>query len=217
MSSKKEKICQLMIVGYSRSISSTYGLIIPSEIVSIIFMFYFIKPFNIKYGTQIKVEGNTITNICNQKLFTYKNTTVINDWMDPDSYTNPIHTIKMGIIKQFSGAIIIVIVEQDYDSQLSMNFIKGYAFSFYRHGEIYYSWHQVAQLDDYNVGDIISLTLNLKLLSLSYNIFNDGDIEFKEEGVLLPAGAIPKTKYKWAVGINTKGDCVEIVDVYSNK
>ena len=101
-----------------------------------------------------------------------------------------------------------------------MNFIKGYAFSFYSYcdsGEIYYKWHEVAKLGDYNVGDIISFTLNLKLLSLSYTIFNYGDIEFKKEGVLLKAGKISKTKYKWAVGINNRGDCVEIVDVHSKK
>ena len=60
-----ERECQLITDGYTRHVSSKYDLMIPTEIFSIIFMFYYMELFDMEYGDQIKVNeyDNVITNI----------------------------------------------------------------------------------------------------------------------------------------------------------
>ena len=100
MSAQRKQRYQLLIDEYSMTTCTKYDLDIPTEIIYIIFMFYSIKEFNIEYGKRIKIKANMITNICDDYYIAYKNITVTNDWMNPDSYTNHIHTIKIKITKQ---------------------------------------------------------------------------------------------------------------------
>ena len=217
MSTESEKKCELTIDGYIRRGTNEYDINMPSEIVSIIFMFYFIKEFNIEYGKGIEVKENKITNIGDDPRPEFMNTTVIGDWMDPLNYgRNHIHTIKIKTIKHFADQIAIGIVEKEYNLKDSMDVCKGYAFCLWDDGEILYNAMEIATVNDYSIGDIVCLTLNLKSLSLSYSIFKSGDIESKQQGILLKAGEVSEKKYKWGVGIDTKGDCVEIMDVYSS-
>ena len=221
MSGEREKKYRLISDGYTRKISKKYQLDVPSEIISIIFMFYFIKIFNIKHGSRIKVEGNIITNISDDKYMASLNTTVIEEWMDCNSYTSNIHTIKIKTIKP-PLRIFIGIVSVPYNLEWSMIVkYKGhdqYAFAFYRYGSTYYG--TIARTNGnkitLNEKDTVSLTLNLKLLSLSYSIFSDGHNVPKKQGILLKAGEIRKAKYKWAVKLDRTGDSVEVIDVYPN-
>ena len=114
---EREKKYQLITYGHIRNVCKAYDLNVPTEIVSIIFMFYFMKIFNIEHGQNIKVEENTITNIQENAFFGLLNTTVIDDWMDPN--LNHIHTIKIKMVKQ-SGFITMGIVEQGYDVETSV-------------------------------------------------------------------------------------------------
>ena len=215
MSTQREKTYQLITDGYMRDTCKEYNLDIPSEIVSIVFIFYFIKAFDIEYGELIKVENNKITNICDKPFGAFMNTTVIGDWMhsDADADTDHVHTIKLKIIN-LSLAFSIGILLEGYNLEYPMTWLKGQTLCV-SESLITYKMNVIAKLDKYNTGDIISFTLNLKLLSLSYSICNEADIVPKQEGILLTAGTISKAKYKWAVLLDHQGDCVEIIDVYS--
>ena len=54
MNVKMERECQLITDGYTKDVSSKYDLMIPPEIFSIIFMFYYMELFYIEYGDQMK-------------------------------------------------------------------------------------------------------------------------------------------------------------------
>ena len=160
-----------------RNISDNDNLEIPSEIVSIIFMFYFIKLFNIEYGKEIKVKENIIKNAYYYGYNTYSNTTVIGDWMNPnsDNNNNHVYTIKVKIIKK-SGLIIIGIVDQTYNLYKLTTQLQGYSFA--SNGEFQKMRHLKGLADKYKKGDIVSLTLDIKALSLSYSIIKNVHLEF---------------------------------------
>ena len=78
--------------------------------------------------------------------------------------------------------------------------------------------------DAFEKDDIVSLTLDLNQLSLSYDITRDTDTctcsekeEKKQEnkhGILIKAGELKKLKYKWAFALYQSGLSVTILDVY---
>ena len=131
--------------------------------------------------------------------------------MDPDSDIDFIHTITIKIIKQ-TYSIGIGIVEAGYNLETLIQFCKGYCF--FNNGNVCKKVTVLRKADEYTTGDIVSLTLNLKSLSLSYNIIKNNDNEIKK-GMLVQEGQILKRKYKWAVAISSKDDCVEIIDIYA--
>ena len=197
--------------GYMKNISKKYNLDIPSEIVSLIFMFYFIKAFNIEHGGKIKIEHNVITNI-DETFLAFIYTTVIVQCMIPDGDINHIHSIKVRIIK-LSSNIQIGIVPNGYALENAIATNKGYSFK--RDGICVHRYYIQRMVDEYITGDIVSLTLNLKEMSLSYKIINRKNKDnVTKEGIVFEAGEIDKTEYKWAIVIDRKDDCVEIIDVY---
>ena len=166
---------------------------IPTEIISVIFMFYFIKQFNIEYGQKIQVEGNTLTNI----TYSYLNTSVIDDWMDPYFEINHIHTIKIKIIKHLRSKMVIGMVGPRYNLNTPISYSNLYYFNIFKDGGLYRNGIQIAKVNDYSAGYLVALTLNLKLLCLSYSIYkNDNEVEPEKKGFLLNEGQITKDKYK---------------------
>ena len=219
MSTRRQQKYQLICDGYTRNASTKNNLDIPSEITTLIFMFYFITTFDIEHAKLIKVENNKITNIHDRSdrgFGAFMNTAVIDDWMHSNSDTDHIHTIILKIIKHSLG-LGIGIVEEGYNFEYPLAFSEGIAFYFFNDGIIRYKMNEIAKIDEYKMGDVVSLTLNLKSLSISYSIFNDGDIKPRQIGILLKPGEIPKTKYKWGIELDSSGDCVEIIDLYSYK
>ena len=215
MSTERQKQYQLITDGYTRAKSKQYDIDIPSEIVTLIFTFYFIRIFHIEHGKKIQVTDNVITNI-DSTYAACLNTSVIDEWMDPHSFNNNgyyIHTMKVKIIKQ-TGFIIVGIVDQNHDLNDAIIAQQGY--SLVSDGGYYKCTSLKGNADGYSTGDVVSLMLNIKALSLSYSIIKNGDTEEKK-GLLFKAGEINKTKYKWAVGIYDKPDSVEIIDIYSTK
>ena len=199
----------MVTAGYVRNISDNFNLDIPSDIVSIIFMFYFMKLFNIEYGNRIRVKENMIRNVNYRSLnCPYLNTTVIGNWMNPNSDNHHTYTIKVKIRKK-TGGMIIGIVAQRYDLYGLIRNLQGYSFAC--NGTYYNRRTYKGRTDKYDAGDIVSLTLNIKALSLSYSILKNEE-NAARTGILFKAGEIYETKYKWAVGIFLAGDSVEIID-----
>ena len=217
MSTEREKKYHLITDQYAMKICKQYDLNMPAEIIAIIFMFYFIKEINIEHGDRIKVEGNKVTNINYNQWTACLNKSVIDDWMDPYFDINHIHTIKIKIIKHLSSEMVIGIVGPGYNLNTPISYSNLYKLRWFKDGEFYRNSIQIAKVDDYSAGWIIALTLNLELLSLSYSIYgNNEDNKPQKEGILISKGQITKGKYKWAVEIDGKDDCVEIIDIYSN-
>ena len=164
MSTERKQRYELMTCGYIRSKSKQYCLDIPSDIVSIIFMFYFIKVFNIEYGKRIKCEDNFITNISDSMAACF-NTTVIDGWMVPDSGGDFIFTLRVKIVKQ-TDTIVIGIVQQGYklDDSLLV-FHKSYGFA--NDGNYFHSLSLKGTADAYRANLIRGLvSLNYRLVSL---------------------------------------------------
>ena len=197
---------------YVRQNANEWDLDIPSDIALTIFMFYYIKMFDIEYGKKINRKDNTITNIDDSVWNPFGNTSVIGDWMDPDVDNNYIHTIKIKIIKK-TDEIGIGIVKQEYDMEEVILFNEGYAF--FDNGTYYKTGLIEGAVDGYSTGQIVLLKLNLKELSLSYEIIDDINGTESKKGILYESGTIDKTKYKWAVSVCKPHDCVEIIDVHS--
>ena len=209
MSTQRKRQCTLITDRYVRQNAEKWDLDIPSDIVLIIFMFYYIKMFEIEYGNKIIREDNTITNI----IDSYRNTSLIGDWMDPGADNNCIHTFKVKIVKN-TGVIGIGIVKPGYNMEEAIIYLKGYAY--FNDGHYYKNGLGSGKADDYSTGCIVSLTLNLNALSLSYDIIDKENVVESKKGVLYKSGKIDTCKYKWAVSIYQQHDCVEIIDVYSN-
>ena len=208
MSSEREKKCQQLVDGYIRNLCKEYELDIPSEIVSFIFMFYFIKLFNIQHGCKIKVEDNTIINIADG-WNAWLNTTVIGEFMN--AHSDDIHTIKLQIMKQ-TASMAIGIFHGAYFVEQPIKTSQGVAY--FNNGKIY---HDLIfdTADEYGTGDIVSVTVNFKSLCLSYSVIKKNQTEEKKE-ILLDVGEIAADyKYQWAVQIDTKDDCIQIIDICS--
>ena len=215
MSSERERKYQLITDAYTRKKCMEYQLGIPSEIVAIIFMFYFIKVFDIEYGEEVQVQDNILTNIGTESPWGFAlalDTSVIGNWMVPESDNGHVYTIKVKIIR-VQSEIGIGIVREGYT--MSNCIVWPTHYTYVNDGEYYDGWSEKGTADKYGAGDIVSLTLNLQSSSLSYDIVNDTD-DTSEHGILFKEGEIDKVKYKWAVGMYNEDDCVEIIDVYSN-
>ena len=208
MSKQRKRKFQMITDGYIKNASKNYDLDIPSEIMSLIFMFHFIKEFIIEYGKKIQIEDNVITNI-DMSSDQHSNTTIIDDWMDPDSDIDHIHTIKVKILRR-TDSILIGIVYRGYKLEDTIISSEGYCFS--SDGLCYHGISCRKKDDTYSTGDIVSLTFNVKSLLLSYKIAKKEDNEIKG-GIVFDSSRIYKTKYKWAIGIFEHNDSVEIIDI----
>ena len=81
-----------IVKGYLRMDSIIRHLNIPSDIASLIFMFYHFRIFHFEYSNyDIEIKENTIKNKSDSSL----NTVLIGPWMTPESKQN--HTIKVRI------------------------------------------------------------------------------------------------------------------------
>ena len=211
MSTERKKKCQILIDGYIKNASKKYDLVMPSEIVTLIFMFHFIKVFDIEHGKKIKSEDNIIANI-DESSYAFMNVSVIDEWMVPDCDSGHIHTIKVKIIK-LVGCILIGIVPEPYRLDNSILACKGYCII--SDGGCYHAFtREETIIEEYSTGDVVSLTFDLKSLSLSYQITKNTDGKTKT-GIVFGSEKINKTKYKWAIGLFQCNDSVEIIDIYS--
>ena len=204
MSADREKKQRFVVSGYIRKISDQYKIDMPSEIVSIIFIFYYIKFFTFEHSEKIQVKNNIIRNINDDEdSYDFLNTTVIGDWMDSDSEYKHIHTIRLKIIRMVE-MIIVGIVGEFYDVEDDM---ESGRFAWESTGRV-----RDDHVDSYGVRDEIFMILNFKELSLSYKIIKPDNTELN--GVLFGSQQIDKDKYKWAVSTDDRSDCVEILDIY---
>ena len=208
MSKDRQRKQKLMVDGYSRDKCKECGLDMPSDIVSIIFLFYFIERFDIEYGKRVTVKKNIIKSNCSDF-----NTTVIGDWMDPAADDKQHHKITLKVIKR-GGVMIIGIVEDGYDLDGVFTNSSGYSFmagsSGYRYLKETPEWEPVA--DNYENQDVVTLTLNFKSLSLAYDIIKSTE-NAPQSGILYKAEEIRNTRYKWAVAIFQMSDSIEILDI----
>ena len=100
--------------------------------------------------------------------------------------------------------VILGIVDEYYHVECDM---EGDRFAWCSNGLV-----NNQQVDSYDTGDEIFITLNFKELSLSYKIITKDDKELN--GVLFGPKQIDREKYKWAVSTDDHLDCVEIIDIY---
>ena len=87
---------------------------------------------------------------------------------------------------------------------------------YYSNGQYYKTPSEYGRADKYSTGCIVSLTLDLDALSLSYHVIDEINDVAPKKGILCKAGKADTCKYKWAVSMYEPHDCVEIIDVYSN-
>ena len=213
--SRNSKISHYSLTnGYSTEICDQYDLNIPSEIIKLIFMFYYTNTFHFEYGQHIKIDDNIITNISDswEKCL---NTTVIGQWMKPESQSMYIHVIKVKIIKKkgWNCPVAIGIVKEGYDVN---NAILGNESYWIGSGIRSYNKNKKElTIDRIEEGDIVSLTLDFKHLSLKYDIINDNKENRTKSGIAIKSGRIDKVKYKWAVWIDQKLDSCQIIDIFS--
>ena len=224
MSAERKRKYQLITEGYIKSLSGEYNLDIPSEIVSIIFIFHFIQIFNIRHGKKISADNNIITNIAQEEddesWLTQRNNkkAVIGQWMRVNSDFPNTHTIKLKIVKD-TGGIGIGIVSPGYKLESPLR-----SYHFRSHGAVHHNQGKriidKRVKDTFSTGDIVTLTLNSNPISLSYSIIKTGDkeparLDVPKKGILFEKFGLSEYTFKWAVEIDERGDCVEIIDIFS--
>ena len=201
MSDRQERH-QFTVSGYTRKLSEQHKINIPSEIVSIIFIFYYNRFFDFEYSKKIQVKDNVITNI--DDVYSSLNTTVIGGWMDPDSDNKYMHTIRIKVINK-DDQILIGITDAAYDLEDDITSNGGYFWGSL--GIV----NKVRPVEAYDVGDEVIMTLDLNELSISYKIIKQDRNE--SSGVLFGPQQIEKAKYKWAVSLDEHLDSCEIIDI----
>ena len=105
---EREKKSRVIVDGYTRNSCNVYIMDIPSDIIQIIFIFFYCKIFDFDFSKEhIQIKENTLTNISSSCL----NTTVVGDWMMPDS--KKIHTMTVKVAS-LSIQSLIGIASTDY-------------------------------------------------------------------------------------------------------
>ena len=207
-----------MTDGYLRMHAVKYNLELPSDIITIIFTFFYIVHFHFEHGKRVQIKGNTITNIDTSQYAVICNTTVIDDWMDPDSDDSHIHTIRVKFIKgqeRKASIIAIGIVHDKYYVDRGL-FNQKNAYWINSSGQCKgringkFNRYRESFTERFGDGDILSLTLDVKALSLSFEIDKG---KYMIKNTLFKAGTIIKTKYKWAISVFYKDDACEILDI----
>ena len=210
----REKSKHLLIDGFIRKQNKEYDSNIPSDIISIIFMFFVYVKF--EHGKRVNIKGNTITNI-DTTYASSSNITLIDEWMDPDSDYHQSHTITVKFIKGqqiADSAFCIGIVYGKY--YVNHEFLdQEYKGTWITSNGKYYSrtpgkrYHFERFNTYFGDGDVVSMTLGIKAFTLSYQIHKDEDIIKRT----LYSGNIIKAKYKWAISISAAGDSCQILDI----
>ena len=204
MSKKRQKRNEFIVSGYTRYSTKKYAIDISSEIMSIIFMFYYIEFFDFEYGKKIKVKGNIITNNSTSYWTAFLNTTFIGCWMDPNSENQQIHTIRIKVIKMRQRMLIGIVCRENY--KVDEDIIGNLGYNWRSNGFVNCN-HSV---DEYGAGDEVIITLDLRDLSLCYKVIKKNNEELS--GVL--RHRIKRAKYKWAVSMDDLLDCFEVIDMY---
>ena len=215
MSEDRKQTHRMIVDGFVRALCNKYDMKIPKDFIQIIFMFFYFGLFKFEHGERVKIEDNTITNIDT----TFKsgwNTTVIGEWMDPDSTINHIYTIKIKIIKSKGSFRIGIINDHDSYPYTNLNMpIQMEEYSYNEKGYCYFERTRQSKGDSYTSGDVVIMTLDLKSLSLSAKVIkttNNGTNE--QDKILFKPGEILKAKYKWKVTIHFANDSCEVMEIY---
>ena len=212
MSEERVNKYQWIVSGYIRQISKRCLLDIPSEIISIIFMFYYIKLFDFECGQDIEVEDNVIRNL-DKTWWASLNTTVIGDWMDLSSNDIHSYTIKMKMIN-ISKEITIGIVQEGYHLNSTIADCEG-TYCWSSNGYVIYNYGSTPSAEPYTTGDEVCMTLDVKELSLWYKIVNS-DNNISTGFLFVGPHKVDKEKYKWGISLDTNQDSCEILNIYSS-
>ena len=210
---ERERIAKILIHGYARNEDIENPLDIPSDIIQIIFLFYYIKKFNFEYSTEhieLNQDENKITNISNSSL----NTTVVGDWMDPFESNKNIHIIKVKIDALIQTALIGIVPDYDVDSALIW---CNNAYVYAATGNVYANSTKLDGFESdgihhgFSEGDTVIMTLNFELLSLCCHIISSSRENINE--IIMKPGSIDKTKYKWAIGMYEDDSAITVIDI----